>query len=703
MKFFSAATLLTLGAVASLVSAADSQAATDTTDKNPVKVEDAVKEEAFTTFNGQKVPRIKDVGDKALDDLIKDGYTAVKFFSPMCHHCTAVAPVWQTLYEYYWTSKPVPSATNSQESLNDFHHYYGFDFANVNCIAFGDTCTKYEVNSYPTFIIFHDGKVVDRLGGGKDMSGLGSFIEKTLETIRPGSRVKGGPEWPEVGVSNTKDFDPKSVEAAAAPPAAGKIESASVKKSSGNKKPTKSATKPNPLGTSVPLEAESFQKLVTMSQEPWFIKFYAPWCHHCQAMAPNWVQLSKEMEGKLNIGEVDCEAEPRLCKDAKIRGFPTLVFFQGGERVDYDGLRGLGDLVSYANSAIDIGQGVRDVDATEFKKMEETNDVIFVYFYDLATTTEDFIALERLTLSLIGHAKIVKTKDPAMSERFKITTWPRLIVSRDGRPTYFAPITPNEMRDYRQVLHWMKSVWLPIVPELLPSNSREIMNGKIVVLGILTRDRPDEFMLAKNEIKSAAMEWMDKQTQMFQLERQDFRDAKQLRIEEAEARNDQRALRAAKTIRIDMNRSERKEVGFAWVDGVFWERWIRTTFGIEVTDGERVIINDEDNRRYWDTTITGNYIIPSRTSILETIPKVVTSPPKIKPKLTISSFSKVFFDIRGAASEHSMLTIGVIIGVVVTIVVLSRKKKRSRGGFFRLDDEKNLGLLGGGGGNGKVD
>ena len=44
-----------------------------------------------------------------------------------------------------------------------------------------------------------------------------------------------------------------------------------------------------------------------------------------------------------------------------------------------------------------------------------------------------------------------------------------------------------------------------------------------------------------------------------------------------------------------MDKSEQKEVGFAWVDGVFWERWIRTTYGIEVSkDGEKVIINDED-------------------------------------------------------------------------------------------------------------
>ena len=77
-------------------------------------------------------------------------------------------------------------------------------------------------------------------------------------------------------------------------------------------------------------------------------------------------------------------------------------------------------------------------------------------------------------------------------------------------------------------------------------------------------------------------------------ERKELRDAKQLRIDEAEDRGDQRALRAAKGIRINMDKTEHKEVAFAWVDGVFWQRWIRTTYGIDVKDGERVIINDED-------------------------------------------------------------------------------------------------------------
>lgn len=541
---------------------------------------------------------------------------------PFCQHCINIAPTWQTLYEFYYTSKAVPAGTSEDSastSLNTFPAYYNFHFGSLDCIAFGSACSAHGVNLWPTFILYKNGEPVKKFEGTKDMESLSNFVEEVLETIRPGSRPIDGPKLPAPGASSVEvSEDITAVKSApmenkgaleVTPAAAEKVVSGEVKKESKSngksssspleatqvkKKPSKPAPTPNPMGTSVSLTAESFQNLVTMSQEPWFIKFYAPWCHHCQAMAPNWIQLGKEMKGKLNIGEVNCDMETRLCKDVRVRGFPTILFFRGGERVEYDGLRGLGDFISYATNAIDIGSGVRDIDAAGFKELEEKEEVIFVYFYDHATTSEDFAALDRLTMSLIGHAKLVKTNSAVLAERFKITTWPRLLVSRDGRPTYYTALAPQDMRDFRQVLHWMQSVWLPIVPELTTSNSREIMDGKIVVLGILTREHSEEFVMAKKEIKSAALEWMDKQTQRFQLERQELRDAKQLRIEEAEDRNDQRALRAAKSIRINMDKSERKEVGFAWVDGVFWERWIRTTYGIEAKDGEKVIINDED-------------------------------------------------------------------------------------------------------------
>ena len=411
--------------------------------------------------------------------------------------------------DHLQTSKAVPSShesANVQASLNAFQPYYNFHFGSLNCVAFGDICSDHKIEAFPTFLLFKEGEFVKKFEGKKDMESLSHFVEEVLETIRPGSRSKDGVKLPEIGADSAEGYvksetgSEKGKEVAAGAVAGlpksdatltAKVDitktKAALMATKLPEKPTKSNVAPNPLGTSVSLTAESFLQLVTTTQDPWFIKFYAPWCHHCQALAPNWSQMSKELQGKLNVGEVNCDIETRLCKDARVKGFPTIHFFRGGERVEYDGLRGLGDLVSYAKKALDIGMGVTYVDASSFKEMEETEEVIFVYFYDHATTREDFEALERLTLSLIGHAKLVKTDSAVLADRFKISTWPRLLVSRDGRPSFYTALAPKDMRDFRKVLNWMQSVWLPIVPELTASNSREIMHGRIVVLGILSR------------------------------------------------------------------------------------------------------------------------------------------------------------------------------------------------------------------------
>ena len=451
--------------------------------------------------------------------------------------------------------------------------------------------------------------MIEKYNGGRSMSDFSGYVEEKLESIKPGSRPVQGVKPPKAGaktvergasplytVDKSKDPD-KGKEAGekqkdkAVPTISGELASETAK--AGRKEKPKTGPAPNLAGKSVELTAESFQKLVTRSQDPWFIKFYAPWCTHCQHLAPTWQQLGRELQGKLNIGEVNCDAEPRLCKDARVSAYPTLYFFRGGERVEYEGLRGLGDLISFTQKASD--SDVKYVDASDFKEMEETEDVIFVYFFDHATTSEDFAALDRLTLSLIGHARIVKTDSVILAKRFKIHTWPKLLVSRSGRPTYYTALAPKDTRDFRKVLGWMQSVWLPLVPELTATNAHEIMDRKFTVLGILNREKPDEFKESRRELENSAIEWMDKQTQLFQLERQEMRDAKQLRIEEAQDRNDQRALRQAKSVAISITEDTfRKQVRFAWVDGIFWERWLRTTFGANIDNGERVIINDEE-------------------------------------------------------------------------------------------------------------
>lgn len=652
-----------------------------------------------TTFNGKRVPPITEISGANIDETIKSGYWLVEFFSPYCHHCKQFAPTWQTNYEFYYTSEPVPQTPGSGEShddMNSFTRYYDFKFAKVDCVANGDACNDKKIGSFPTVVLFKDGVEVDKEVGAQNIEALSKRVEKVLETIRPGSRPQGGPKLPKAGDKSVEVTAPTVPTAAPTSKATAKV----------SKKPK---AIPNQAGKSVALNPETFRANVTNTGEPWFVKFYAPWCHHCQAMAPNWQGMARQMENKLNIGEVNCEVEKSLCKDMKVRSYPTILYFRKGERIEYDGLRGLGDLMSFASKAVAAAEGVVDVTASSFEELEQKEEVIFLYFYDQATTSEDFMALERLVLNLVGHAKLVKTKDPALSERFKISTWPRLLVSRDGKASYYNGLSPREMRDARRVLDWMQTVWLPIVPEVTAGNAREVMDGKLVVLAILNRERKEEFLSAKREIKNAALEWIDKQTQAFQLERQELRDAKQLRIEEAEDRNDQRALRAAKQIRINMDDIERREVGFAWVDGVFWERWVKTTFGVSVLEGEKVVVNDERNHRYWDVTMTGNPIVPSRTSILETLPRIVANPPKIQAKSTTNALGHLWWVFKGLVVEHPMVSLGMALGMCGIVGWYGRRHVRGvagvGGGYIRLGEKGGMdGLLGGNsGGQGKVD
>ncbi|CAG7956443.1 unnamed protein product [Penicillium nalgiovense] len=666
-----------------------------------------------TTFNDIEVPPLTQLTPENFEEVTKDGYWMIKHYSPTCPHCRTAAPMYQTLYEYYYTSNPLfLSGLKPGElaSLDSFTGYYNLRFGSINCLAFGDFCTKLNVEFFPAWAFYDMGVQNGRPVGAKTMSEIAAMIEVKLETIKPGSRPSQGVQIPKAGAKSMEMTAKPEVVKPGAKTAVEKqsIETAELEGVSPESVKAKLQGRPaNPQGISIPLTAESFQSLVTTTHDPWIIKFYVPWCHHCQALAPNWNSMAKEMKDTLNVGEVNCDIERRLCEDARVNAYPTIYFFRGGERVEYTGLRGLGDLIAYTNKAVGVGSSIQDVDATTFKQLEETEEVLFLYLYDHATTSEDFEAMNRLTLSLVGHARIVKSDSAALSERFKISTWPRLLVVRDGRPNYYNALAPKDMRDFRQILSWMQTVWLPIVPELTASNAQEIMNGKFVVLGLLSRRRSDDFKQSKRELKEAALEWMDKQVQLFRLERAELRDSKQLRIEEADDRNDQRALRAAKNMRITIREDDKKQVAFAWVDGDFWERWLRTTYGIDVENSDRVIINDQDNRRYWDTASSGAPIMASRTSILETIPLVIASPSKLSPKSTIGTFETILFFTRSLLGSHPILFFVVLGAVVAVATIFGRGRLRrgaarggiigntnNNGGFFHLDGKE--GFLNGG-------
>eukprot|EP01054_Gregarina_sp_Poly1_P005357 Gregarina_sp_Poly_1__5356@NODE_282_length_10089_cov_123_197964_g244_i0_p4_GENE_NODE_282_length_10089_cov_123_197964_g244_i0NODE_282_length_10089_cov_123_197964_g244_i0_p4_ORF_typecomplete_len289_score51_05Thioredoxin/PF00085_20/3_8e30Thioredoxin/PF00085_20/73Thioredoxin_6/PF13848_6/0_056Thioredoxin_6/PF13848_6/7_5e07TraF/PF13728_6/1_2e08TraF/PF13728_6/2_9e02Thioredoxin_2/PF13098_6/0_00013Thioredoxin_2/PF13098_6/3_5e03Thioredoxin_8/PF13905_6/0_0053Thioredoxin_8/PF13905_6/19Thioredoxin_8/PF13905_6 len=115
-------------------------------------------------------------------------------------------------------------------------------------------------------------------------------------------------------------------------------------------------------GSVVELTAADFdQRVMADTQNVWFVKFYAPWCGHCQKLMPTWEELAKQMEGKARIAKVDGTVETELAARFQVHGFPTLILFPAGKKspqkaVKYQQGRELVDLtrfvVKYAEKSI---------------------------------------------------------------------------------------------------------------------------------------------------------------------------------------------------------------------------------------------------------------------------------------------------------------------------------------------------------------
>lgn len=94
----------------------------------------------------------------------------------------------------------------------------------------------------------------------------------------------------------------------------------------------------------------------------------------------------------------------------------------------------------------------------------------------------------------------------------------------------------------------------------------------------------------------------------------------------------------------------------------------------------------------------------SRTSILETIPLVIASPPKLSPKSTVGTFESIFFLTRSSLGSRRLLFFVLVVVAVAAAVLFGRGRLLRRagfgrggilgnpngGGFFHLDGKEGL-------------
>merc|ERR1712186_151569 len=130
------------------------------------------------------------------------------------------------------------------------------------------------------------------------------------------------------------------------------------------------------------LNVENFEEAIE-GNEFVLVKFYAPWCGHCKALAPEYAKAAgilAEKDSPIKLGKVDATEEGPLAEKFEVRGYPTLKFFKNGKPMEYNGGRTAETIITWVEKKTGpAAVTLADVDAA--KKFVEDNEIAVVGFF----------------------------------------------------------------------------------------------------------------------------------------------------------------------------------------------------------------------------------------------------------------------------------------------------------------------------------
>ncbi|XP_031247288.1 protein disulfide isomerase-like 1-4 [Pistacia vera] len=150
------------------------------------------------------------------------------------------------------------------------------------------------------------------------------------------------------------------------------------------------------------------------------VEFYAPWCGHCQSLAPEYAAAATELKGgneSVVLAKVDATEETELAQEYDVQGFPTVYFFIEGVHRPYTGARNKDAIVTWIRKK--IGPGIHNVTTLdEAERILTSNDkVVLGYLNSLVDLESEVLAAAS---RLQDDVNFYQTVDPAVAELFHL-------------------------------------------------------------------------------------------------------------------------------------------------------------------------------------------------------------------------------------------------------------------------------------------
>ncbi|OAY38003.1 protein disulfide isomerase-like 1-4 [Manihot esculenta] len=148
------------------------------------------------------------------------------------------------------------------------------------------------------------------------------------------------------------------------------------------------------------------------------VEFYAPWCGHCQALAPEYAAAATELKGEdVALAKVDATEESELAQEYDVQGFPTVYFFVDGDHKPYPGQRTKDAIVTWIKKK--IGPGINNITTLDDAERVLTTDskVVLGYLNSLVgPESEELASASRLE----DDVNFYQTVDPDVAKVFHL-------------------------------------------------------------------------------------------------------------------------------------------------------------------------------------------------------------------------------------------------------------------------------------------